>query len=164
MVFSSCFVVWIRLHLIFFPIYPSIRCTILKCVPNSALWLLRFPAAGEMRLRACMFSHSTYLLSAIRRFSFHLATLPSYNFFLREGRNSLCVCWIAMFNYWTLYRCSCSRSAARSNYFHRCSYEEWTYQTQFFSWFIPWHVNFLFWFHLRSSKSIIHPEILCWFI
>ncbi|CAI9298502.1 unnamed protein product [Lactuca saligna] len=28
------------------------RCNILKCVPNSALWLLRFPAAGEMRLRA----------------------------------------------------------------------------------------------------------------
>ena len=30
------------------------RCNILKRVPNSALWLLRFPAAGEMRLRACM--------------------------------------------------------------------------------------------------------------
>ncbi|KVI00360.1 Tetratricopeptide-like helical [Cynara cardunculus var. scolymus] len=29
-------------------------CNILKRVPNSALWLLRFPAAGEMRLRACM--------------------------------------------------------------------------------------------------------------
>lgn len=29
------------------------RCNILKRVPNSALWLLRFPAAGEMRLRAC---------------------------------------------------------------------------------------------------------------
>ncbi|KAH7543355.1 hypothetical protein FEM48_Zijuj02G0175400 [Ziziphus jujuba var. spinosa] len=27
-------------------------CNILKRVPNSALWLLRFPAAGEMRLRA----------------------------------------------------------------------------------------------------------------
>lgn len=27
-------------------------CNILKCVPNSALWLLRFPPAGEMRLRA----------------------------------------------------------------------------------------------------------------
>ncbi|KAJ0703041.1 putative protein O-GlcNAc transferase [Helianthus annuus] len=27
-------------------------CSILKRVPNSALWLLRFPAAGEMRLRA----------------------------------------------------------------------------------------------------------------
>ncbi|XP_039030503.1 probable UDP-N-acetylglucosamine--peptide N-acetylglucosaminyltransferase SEC isoform X2 [Hibiscus syriacus] len=27
-------------------------CKILKRVPNSALWLLRFPAAGEMRLRA----------------------------------------------------------------------------------------------------------------
>ncbi|GMH20261.1 hypothetical protein Nepgr_022102 [Nepenthes gracilis] len=27
-------------------------CNILKCVPNSVLWLLRFPAAGEMRLRA----------------------------------------------------------------------------------------------------------------
>ncbi|KAI4378055.1 hypothetical protein MLD38_015595 [Melastoma candidum] len=27
-------------------------CNILKCVPNSALWLLKFPAAGEMRLRA----------------------------------------------------------------------------------------------------------------
>ncbi|CAH9125216.1 unnamed protein product [Cuscuta epithymum] len=27
-------------------------CNILKHVPNSALWLLRFPAAGEMRLRA----------------------------------------------------------------------------------------------------------------
>ncbi|KAM1468639.1 hypothetical protein ACFX2I_033577 [Malus domestica] len=26
-------------------------CNILKCVPNSALWLLRFPAAGETRLR-----------------------------------------------------------------------------------------------------------------
>lgn len=32
------------------------RCNILKRVPNSALWLLRFPAAGEMRLRACMCS------------------------------------------------------------------------------------------------------------
>jgi protein O-GlcNAc transferase len=28
------------------------RCRILKRVPNSALWLLRFPAAGENRLRA----------------------------------------------------------------------------------------------------------------
>ncbi|KAK4341507.1 hypothetical protein RND71_040008 [Anisodus tanguticus] len=28
------------------------QCNILKRVPNSALWLLRFPAAGEMRLRA----------------------------------------------------------------------------------------------------------------
>lgn len=28
------------------------RCNILKRVPNSALWLLRFPAAGEARLRA----------------------------------------------------------------------------------------------------------------
>uniref|UniRef100_A0A2N9HWY8 protein O-GlcNAc transferase n=1 Tax=Fagus sylvatica TaxID=28930 RepID=A0A2N9HWY8_FAGSY len=28
-----------------------LRCNILKRVPNSALWLLRFPAAGEMRLR-----------------------------------------------------------------------------------------------------------------
>uniref|UniRef100_A0A2P2LLJ1 protein O-GlcNAc transferase n=1 Tax=Rhizophora mucronata TaxID=61149 RepID=A0A2P2LLJ1_RHIMU len=27
-------------------------CNILKRVPNSALWLLRFPAAGEMRLRS----------------------------------------------------------------------------------------------------------------
>ncbi|XP_078447554.1 tetratricopeptide repeat (TPR)-like superfamily protein isoform X2 [Wolffia australiana] len=27
-------------------------CNILKRIPNSALWLLRFPAAGEMRLRA----------------------------------------------------------------------------------------------------------------
>ncbi|XP_066307813.1 probable UDP-N-acetylglucosamine--peptide N-acetylglucosaminyltransferase SEC isoform X2 [Miscanthus floridulus] len=27
-------------------------CNILKCVSNSVLWLLRFPAAGEMRLRA----------------------------------------------------------------------------------------------------------------
>ncbi|XP_038698226.1 probable UDP-N-acetylglucosamine--peptide N-acetylglucosaminyltransferase SEC isoform X2 [Tripterygium wilfordii] len=27
-------------------------CNILKRVPNSALWLLRFPAAGEMRVRA----------------------------------------------------------------------------------------------------------------
>ncbi|PKI61153.1 hypothetical protein CRG98_018473 [Punica granatum] len=27
-------------------------CNILKRVPNSAIWLLRFPAAGEMRLRA----------------------------------------------------------------------------------------------------------------
>lgn len=27
-------------------------CNILKCVPNSALWLLKFPAAGESRLRA----------------------------------------------------------------------------------------------------------------
>ncbi|XP_052482187.1 probable UDP-N-acetylglucosamine--peptide N-acetylglucosaminyltransferase SEC isoform X2 [Gossypium raimondii] len=27
-------------------------CNILKRVPNSALWLLKFPAAGEMRLRA----------------------------------------------------------------------------------------------------------------
>ncbi|CAM8896131.1 unnamed protein product [Rhodiola kirilowii] len=27
-------------------------CNILKRVPNSAMWLLRFPAAGEMRLRA----------------------------------------------------------------------------------------------------------------
>ncbi|KAL9436545.1 hypothetical protein AB3S75_022569 [Citrus x aurantiifolia] len=27
-------------------------CNILRRVPNSALWLLRFPAAGEMRLRA----------------------------------------------------------------------------------------------------------------
>ncbi|KAJ4845650.1 hypothetical protein Tsubulata_036225 [Turnera subulata] len=27
------------------------KCNILKRVPNSALWLLRFPAAGEMRLR-----------------------------------------------------------------------------------------------------------------
>ncbi|KAI3683413.1 hypothetical protein L1987_83916 [Smallanthus sonchifolius] len=27
-------------------------CNILKRVPNSALWLLRFPASGEMRLRA----------------------------------------------------------------------------------------------------------------
>ncbi|CAM8991395.1 unnamed protein product [Rhodiola kirilowii] len=30
----------------------STWCSILKRVPNSALWLLRFPAAGEMRLRA----------------------------------------------------------------------------------------------------------------
>ncbi|MED6156209.1 hypothetical protein PIB30_012485 [Stylosanthes scabra] len=30
----------------------STWCKILKRVPNSALWLLRFPAAGEMRLRA----------------------------------------------------------------------------------------------------------------
>ncbi|KAF6166421.1 hypothetical protein GIB67_034972 [Kingdonia uniflora] len=30
----------------------STWCNILKRVPNSALWLLRFPAAGEMRLRA----------------------------------------------------------------------------------------------------------------
>uniref|UniRef100_A0A0E0N6Q5 protein O-GlcNAc transferase n=1 Tax=Oryza rufipogon TaxID=4529 RepID=A0A0E0N6Q5_ORYRU len=29
-------------------------CNILKRVPNSALWLLRFPAAGEMRLRASL--------------------------------------------------------------------------------------------------------------
>ncbi|KAG5416525.1 hypothetical protein IGI04_004092 [Brassica rapa subsp. trilocularis] len=28
-------------------------CNVLKRVPNSALWLLRFPAAGEMRFRAC---------------------------------------------------------------------------------------------------------------
>ncbi|XP_016903711.1 probable UDP-N-acetylglucosamine--peptide N-acetylglucosaminyltransferase SEC [Cucumis melo] len=30
----------------------GIRCNILKRLPNSALWLLRFPTAGEMRLRA----------------------------------------------------------------------------------------------------------------
>lgn len=30
------------------------RCNILRRVPNSALWLLRFPAAGETRLRNCM--------------------------------------------------------------------------------------------------------------
>ncbi|KAB1213493.1 putative UDP-N-acetylglucosamine--peptide N-acetylglucosaminyltransferase SEC [Morella rubra] len=32
-------------------------CNILKRVPNSALWLLRFPAAGEMRLRAYAAQH-----------------------------------------------------------------------------------------------------------
>ena len=32
------------------------RCNILKRVPNCALWLLRFPAAGENRLRACKYS------------------------------------------------------------------------------------------------------------
>ncbi|XP_059665673.1 probable UDP-N-acetylglucosamine--peptide N-acetylglucosaminyltransferase SEC isoform X2 [Cornus florida] len=31
-------------------------CNILKRVPNSAIWLLRFPAAGEMRLRAYAFA------------------------------------------------------------------------------------------------------------
>lgn len=28
-------------------------CNILKRVPNCALWLLRFPAAGESRLKSC---------------------------------------------------------------------------------------------------------------
>jgi hypothetical protein len=31
----------------------SAWCRILKRVPDSAIWLLRFPAAGETRLRAC---------------------------------------------------------------------------------------------------------------
>lgn len=31
-------------------------CSILKRVPNSALWLLRFPAAGESRLKSCKIS------------------------------------------------------------------------------------------------------------
>lgn len=46
----------------------GIRCNILKRVPNSALWLLRFPAAGEMRLRACM-RNSFDLLAVIKIFS-----------------------------------------------------------------------------------------------
>ncbi len=33
--------------------YVLCRCRILKRVPDSAIWLLRFPAAGETRLRAC---------------------------------------------------------------------------------------------------------------
>ena len=33
-------------------LYSSLRCNILKRVPNSALWLLRFPAAGETRVRS----------------------------------------------------------------------------------------------------------------
>lgn len=43
---------WHHKALLLLSIY--FRCNILKRVPNSALWLLRFPAAGEMRLRACM--------------------------------------------------------------------------------------------------------------
>ncbi|XP_077228749.1 tetratricopeptide repeat (TPR)-like superfamily protein [Tasmannia lanceolata] len=35
-------------------------CNILKRVPNSALWLLRFPAAGEMRLRAYALSQGVH--------------------------------------------------------------------------------------------------------
>ncbi|OAY62760.1 putative UDP-N-acetylglucosamine--peptide N-acetylglucosaminyltransferase SEC, partial [Ananas comosus] len=34
------------------PVCKHKRCNILRRVPNSVLWLLRFPAAGEMRLRA----------------------------------------------------------------------------------------------------------------
>ncbi|RZR79779.1 hypothetical protein BHM03_00005607 [Ensete ventricosum] len=40
-------------HMLCFLLTVSLnRCNILKRVPNSALWLLRFPAAGETRLRA----------------------------------------------------------------------------------------------------------------
>ena len=49
-------------HLTSVTLYLS-RCNILKRVPNSALWLLRFPAAGEMRLRAC----TIFYISALNR-------------------------------------------------------------------------------------------------
>ncbi|KAL7591611.1 hypothetical protein Lser_V15G33845 [Lactuca serriola] len=42
-------------------------CNILKRVPNSALWLLRFPVAGEMRLRAC-YVHGSPLLESSSAF------------------------------------------------------------------------------------------------
>lgn len=41
----------------------TFRCSILKRVPNSALWLLRFPAAGERRLRDCMYFINKKLLA-----------------------------------------------------------------------------------------------------
>ncbi|KAI7757805.1 hypothetical protein M8C21_029181, partial [Ambrosia artemisiifolia] len=37
------------------------RCNIMKRFPTSALWLLRFPAAGEMRLRACRLAICLFL-------------------------------------------------------------------------------------------------------
>lgn len=47
---------------------------------------------------------------------------------------------VFFFNSWTTFRCCCTRGTARSNYFYRCCNEERTHQTEFFSWFIPWHV------------------------
>jgi len=93
------------------------RCNILKRVPNSALWLLRFPAAGEMRLRACMCSRM-----GVRSFQIFVIFIVCFS------------------NSWTTFRCCCTRGTARSNYFYRCCNEERTHQTELFSWLIPWHV------------------------
>jgi len=52
---SLTFPLWT--HMFGYPFHPpnNVRCNILKRVPNSAIWLLRFPAAGERRLRDCKY-------------------------------------------------------------------------------------------------------------
>lgn len=96
------------------------RCNILKRVPNSALWLLRFPAAGEMRVRA-------------RKLAIILFFLIIWNLI-----NSLLV--VSMAYLLLLSRCCCTGCAAWPNHFHGCSYETRAHQTQFIGRPFPWYV------------------------
>lgn len=78
-----------------------LRCNILKRVPKSALWLLRFPAAGEARLRACktniwcILVLDTMLLHSWRITLWYLNTNYSYelacNAVVRHSPGIICI-------------------------------------------------------------------------
>ena len=106
--------------------FDKYRCNILKRVPNSALWLLRFPAAGEMRLRNCILSW--YLENFIP---------------LWCATHARKICNQYILTCFGMSRCCATGCATRSDYFHRCCHEKWTYQTQCSSRSLPWHVNIL---------------------
>jgi len=61
-------------------------CSILKRVPNSVLWLLRFPPAGEMRIRAAAMQHgvesSRIIFTDVARKPDHIARTGLADIFL----------------------------------------------------------------------------------
>ena len=77
------------------------RCNILGRVPNSALWILRFPAAGEMRLRACKLLLKEILLGPLSSYfscwSPLTFTSPSHHLSFDQLRNWICgLDWVCL--------------------------------------------------------------------
>jgi hypothetical protein len=69
--------------------YVLCRCRILKRVPDSAIWLLRFPAAGETRLQAC--EHPCQSIHHENSSVLHISFVIFTAMLMRTGMNSLTV-------------------------------------------------------------------------